>query len=160
MCSQPGATRKMRPLAATTGLLRVLSDKEVAGVMAHELAHVQNRDTLIMTITATIAGAISMLANFALFFGGSRNNPLGIVGTILIMILARWPPCWCSRQYPGRANTPPTGAAQRSAAILCGSPRHSRNCSAAPNISITRKPRKSGYGACVYRESIACTVDR
>ena len=47
--------------------------------MAHELAHVQNRDTLIMTITATIAGAISMLANFALFFGGSRNNPLGIV---------------------------------------------------------------------------------
>ena len=52
-------------VAATTGLLRILSDKEVAGVMAHELAHVQNRDTLIMTITATIAGAISMLANFS-----------------------------------------------------------------------------------------------
>jgi len=75
-------------VAATTGLLRILSHEEIAGVMAHELAHVRNRDTLIMTITATIAGAISMLANFALFFGGSRNNPLGIVGAILIMILA------------------------------------------------------------------------
>lgn len=75
-------------VAATTGLLRILSHEEIAGVMAHELAHVKNRDTLIMTITATIAGAISMLANFALFFGGNRNNPLGIVGTILIMILA------------------------------------------------------------------------
>lgn len=76
-------------VAATAGLLRHLSKEEVAGVMAHELAHVRNRDTLIMTITATIAGAVSMLASFALFFGGnSRNNPLGIVGTILIMILA------------------------------------------------------------------------
>jgi heat shock protein HtpX len=75
-------------VAATTGLLHRLSKEEVAGVMAHELAHVRNRDTLIMTITATIAGAVSMLANFALFFGGNRNNPLGLVGTILIMILA------------------------------------------------------------------------
>ncbi|WP_372593861.1 M48 family metalloprotease, partial [Actinotalea sp.] len=56
--------------------------------MAHELAHVKNRDTLTMTITATIAGAISMLANFGLFFGDNRNNPLGIVGAILVMILA------------------------------------------------------------------------
>jgi len=75
-------------VAATTGLLRRLSWEEVAGVMAHELAHVKSRDTLIMTITATIAGAISMLANFALFFGGNRNSPLGIVGVILVMILA------------------------------------------------------------------------
>ncbi len=75
-------------VAATTGLLRLLSHDEVEGVMAHELAHVKNRDTLTMTITATIAGAISMLANFALFFGGNRNNPLGIIGTILMMILA------------------------------------------------------------------------
>ncbi len=51
--------------------------------MAHELAHIKNRDTLTMTITATIAGAISMLANFGLFFGGNRNNnPLGVIGTI------------------------------------------------------------------------------
>jgi len=75
-------------VAATTGLLDALTHEEVAGVMAHELAHVKNRDTLTMTVTATIAGAISMLANFALFFGGNRNNPLGIVGAILIMILA------------------------------------------------------------------------
>ena len=75
-------------VAATTGLLRALSSQEVAGVMAHELAHVRNRDTLVMTITATIAGAISMLANFALFFGNSRNNPLGLIGVILVMILA------------------------------------------------------------------------
>jgi len=75
-------------VAATTGLLERLSHEEVAGVMAHELAHVKNRDTLIMTVTATIAGALGMLANFALFFGSSRNNPLGLVGTILVMILA------------------------------------------------------------------------
>jgi len=75
-------------VAATTGLLRLLNREEIEGVMAHELAHIQNRDTLTMTITATLAGAISMLANFALFFGGNRNNPLGIIGTILMMILA------------------------------------------------------------------------
>lgn len=75
-------------VAATTGLLKILDNEEIAGVMAHELAHVKNRDTLIMTVTATVAGALSMLANFALFFGNNRNNPLGIIGTILIMILA------------------------------------------------------------------------
>ncbi len=75
-------------VAATTGLLQSLNEHEVAGVMAHELTHVRNRDTLIMTITATIAGAIGMIANFALFFGGSRNNPLGIVGVLAMMILA------------------------------------------------------------------------
>ncbi len=78
-------------VAATTGLLNRLSHEEVAGVMAHELAHVQNRDTLIMTITATLAGAISMLGNFALFFGGNsreNNNPLGVVGVLVAMIVA------------------------------------------------------------------------
>lgn len=81
-------------VAATTGLLARLSAEEVAGVMAHELAHVKNRDTLIMTVAATIAGAIGMLAQFAFFFGGARNNdreggsPLGAVGAILAMILA------------------------------------------------------------------------
>lgn len=75
-------------VAATTGLLRRLNGQEVAGVMAHELAHVQNRDTLTMTVTATLAGAISMLANFALFFGGNRNSPLGLVGTLAMMFLA------------------------------------------------------------------------
>jgi heat shock protein HtpX len=77
-------------VAATTGLLQRLSPEEVAAVMAHELAHVRNRDTLIMTITATLAGALSMLANFGLFFGGgnNRNNPLGFIGVILTVILA------------------------------------------------------------------------
>ncbi|MGF1640685.1 MAG: zinc metalloprotease HtpX [Rhodospirillales bacterium] len=76
-------------VAATTGLMQLLDHDEVAGVMAHELAHVKNRDTLIMTVTATLAGALGMLANFALFFGGNRNNnPLGAVGAILVMILA------------------------------------------------------------------------
>jgi heat shock protein HtpX len=75
-------------VAATTGLLDMLTPDEIAGVMAHELAHVKHHDTLIMTITATIAGAISMLANFAFFFGGNRNNPLGIVGVILMMVVA------------------------------------------------------------------------
>jgi heat shock protein HtpX len=75
-------------VAATTGLLRHLNEQEVAGVMAHELAHVQHRDTLIMTVAATIAGAISMLANFALFFGNNRDNPLGFVGVLAMMILA------------------------------------------------------------------------
>lgn len=78
-------------VAATTGLLSRLSQEEVAGVMAHELAHIKNRDTLIMTITATLAGALSMLANFGLFFGGgsdNRNNPLGFIGVILVAILA------------------------------------------------------------------------
>jgi len=75
-------------VAATTGLMNLLNQNELAGVMAHELAHVRNRDTLTMTITATLAGALSMLANFALFFGGNRDNPLGIVGVILMSILA------------------------------------------------------------------------
>lgn len=78
-------------VAASTGLLRTLTKEELAGVMAHELAHVKNRDTLTMTIAATIGGAISMLANFAFFFGGgsNRNNgPLGFIGVLLMVILA------------------------------------------------------------------------
>ena len=79
-------------VAVTTGLLDMLSREEVAGVIAHELAHIKNRDTLIMTITATIAGAISMLAQFGLFFGGGHrdNNGggLGLIGTLAMVILA------------------------------------------------------------------------
>ena len=78
-------------VAATTGLLQNLSREEVAGVIAHELAHIKNRDTLIMTITATIAGAISMLAQFGMFFGGNRNNGnggMGMIGTLAMVILA------------------------------------------------------------------------
>jgi heat shock protein HtpX len=81
-------------VAATTGILRVLSERELRGVMAHELAHVAHRDILISTVSATMAGAISMLANFAMLFGGRDNegrpaNPLvGILVAILAPIAA------------------------------------------------------------------------
>jgi heat shock protein HtpX len=75
-------------VAVTEGLLARLSTDELAGVLAHELAHIRNRDTLIMTVTATVAGAVGMLANFAFFFGRGRDNPLGIIGVLLVMFLA------------------------------------------------------------------------
>ncbi len=109
-------------VAATTGLMRILSHEEIAGVMAHELAHVKNRDTLIMTITATIAGAISMLANFAMFAGmfggGNRNNPLGIIGVLVVALLAPFAAMLVqmaisrTREY----------AADRMGAEICGHP--------------------------------------
>jgi heat shock protein HtpX len=76
-------------VAATTGLLQMLDRREIRGVMAHELAHVENRDTLTMTVTATIAGAVAMLANFAMFLSprDSEGNSNPIAG-LLIMILA------------------------------------------------------------------------
>ena len=69
-----GRNPRHAAVAATTGLLEMLSPEEGAGVMAHELAHIKNRDTLIMTVTATIAGALSMLANFGALFGGGRHE--------------------------------------------------------------------------------------
>ncbi|WP_340116277.1 zinc metalloprotease HtpX [Pelagibius sp. 7325] len=105
-------------VAATTGLLKRLTAEEVAGVMAHELAHVKNRDTLTMTITATIAGAISMLANFGLFFGDNRNNPLGIFGAILVMILA---PLAAALVQMAISRTREY-AADRGGAEICGQP--------------------------------------
>src|ERR1051325_11119513 len=80
-------------VCATTGLLNTLGRDEIAGVIGHELGHVRNHDTLTMTITATIAGAISMLAQIGMFFGGfggnrQNNNGLGIVGSVLMLILA------------------------------------------------------------------------
>ena len=79
-------------VCASTGLLTLLGRAEIRGVMAHELAHVKNRDTLTMTVTATIAGAIGMLANFAMFFGGGGNSEEnrggGLIGSLALMILA------------------------------------------------------------------------
>src|SRR5262245_54043310 len=76
-------------VAVTVGLMQQLSRDELAGVIAHELAHIRNHDTLIMTVTATIAGAISMIAQFGMFFGGHRNNNgPGIIGSIVMMIAA------------------------------------------------------------------------
>ncbi|MGE7370536.1 zinc metalloprotease HtpX [Neorhizobium sp. NPDC001467] len=107
-------------VAASTGLLERLTPQEVAGVMAHELAHIQNRDTLTMTITATLAGAISMLGNFAFLFSGNRNsnNPLGVVGVIIAMIVAPFAAMIVqmavsrTREY----------AADRRGAEICGNP--------------------------------------
>jgi heat shock protein HtpX len=77
-------------VAATTGILRALSERELRGVMAHELAHVKHRDILISTISATMAGAISMLANFAMIFGGRDNEGRQVnpIVSILVMLLA------------------------------------------------------------------------
>ena len=76
-------------VAVTTGLLNTVNREELSGVLAHELGHIKNRDTLLMTITATIAGAISMLANFGFFFGGRSNNNgnIGFIGSLLLLIL-------------------------------------------------------------------------
>ncbi|MCY0386871.1 zinc metalloprotease HtpX [Robbsia sp. Bb-Pol-6] len=77
-------------VAATTGILRVLSEREMRGVMAHELAHVRHRDILLSTISATMAGAISALANFAMFFGSrdEQGRPSNPVASIAVAILA------------------------------------------------------------------------
>ncbi|MGH8751134.1 MAG: zinc metalloprotease HtpX [Burkholderiales bacterium] len=75
-------------LAATTGILQLLSPRELRGVLGHELAHVQHRDILISTISATIAGAISSIAQFGLFFGGSRERGMNPVVALLLLIIA------------------------------------------------------------------------
>jgi heat shock protein HtpX len=107
-------------VAASAGLLRIMSKEELAGVLGHELTHVKNRDTLTMTVAATIAGAISMLANFGMFFGGSRREGEGpgIVSTMLMIIVAPMAAGLLqmaisrSREY----------AADRGGAELCGHP--------------------------------------
>jgi heat shock protein HtpX len=88
-----GRDPKHAAVAVSSGLVRTLTSEEMAGVIAHELSHVKNRDTLIMTITAMLAGAIVMLANLAFLFGHSRDsegnsNSVGIVGGLLLMIVA------------------------------------------------------------------------
>ncbi|WP_114954575.1 zinc metalloprotease HtpX [Sphingosinicella terrae] len=130
-------------VAATTGLLAILSREEVAAVMAHELAHVRNRDTLIMTMTATIAGAISMLANFGLFFRGndSRGN---LVAMLLAVIVA---PFAAMIVQLAISRTREYGA-DRGAAEIHGDPRHlasalrklAEGASRIPNPVAARNP--------------------
>jgi len=83
-----GRSPSKAAVAVTNGALKLLDYDELEGVMAHELAHVKNRDTLISTVAAIIAGALSYLGYMAMFFGGNRDNPLGIVGVLLMIILA------------------------------------------------------------------------
>jgi heat shock protein HtpX len=75
-------------VAATTGIMRILSERELRGVMAHELAHVRHRDTLISTLTATVAGAISALAQFGFLFGGGDRERPNFAVQLIVMILA------------------------------------------------------------------------
>jgi heat shock protein HtpX len=114
-----GRNPKHAAVAASTGLVGMLSRSEVAGVIAHELAHIKNHDTLTMTITATIAGAISMLAQFGRFFrGGHRTNGMGVVGMLLMVVLAPLAAMLVqmaisrTREY----------AADRTGAQICGDP--------------------------------------
>ncbi len=106
-------------VAATTGLLRRLSREELAGVMAHELAHIKNRDTLTMTVAATIAGAIGFLANFAMLFGGRGENRPNPIAMILIMILA---PMAAGLVQMAISRTREYSA-DRDGAAICGHPR-------------------------------------
>ncbi|WP_375615730.1 MULTISPECIES: zinc metalloprotease HtpX [unclassified Bartonella] len=110
-------------VAASTGLLERLSSEEIAGVMAHELAHIEHRDTLTMTLTATIAGAISMLGNFAFFMGGPRNSSedshgAGAIGGFIALLVAPFAAMLVqmaisrTREY----------AADRRGAEICGNP--------------------------------------
>jgi heat shock protein HtpX len=105
-------------VAVTSGLLNSLSREELAGVIAHELAHIRNHDTAIMTVTATFAGAITMLANFAMFFGGRRDNGMGIVGTLALMFLA---PLAAALVQMAISRTREY-AADRTGAEICGRP--------------------------------------
>ncbi|AWN39467.1 zinc metalloprotease HtpX [Methylobacterium durans] len=105
-------------VAATTGLLSTLSREEVAGVMAHELSHIRNRDTLTMTVSATLAGAIATLAQFGFLFGGrgdARPNPIVLIGTTLLAPIAAMIVQFAisrSREY----------AADREGGLICGNP--------------------------------------
>ena len=105
-------------VALHTGLIRMLTREELAGVIAHELAHIKHRDTLTMTISATLAGAISSIAQWGMFFGGRRDNGLGVIGALALAILAPLAAMIVqmavsrSREY----------VADRSGAEICGNP--------------------------------------
>ena len=139
-----GRSPEHSAVAATRGLLDRLTPEEVAGVMAHELAHIQNRDTLIMTITATLAGAIAMLANFAMFFRGDRNNPFGFIGMLAAMIVA---PLAAGLVQMAISRTREY-AADRRGAEICGAPgwlasaldKIARGAKSIPNPAAERAP--------------------
>ena len=147
-----GRNPRNAAVAATTGLLAILDRDEVAAVMAHELAHVKNRDTLVMTMTATIAGAISMLANFGLFFGGSRERGGNMIAMILAVIVAPFAAMLVQlaisrgREY----------GADRGGAEMHGNPRKlasalaklARGAQAIPNPVAARNPAAASLSFC------------
>lgn len=123
-------------VAATSGLLAILDRDEVAGVMAHELAHVKNRDTLIMTMTATIAGAISFLANFGFFFGGNSENR----GNMLAMLLAVFVAPFAAMIVQLAISRTREYGADRGAAEISGNPRALASALAKLHDSARRIP--------------------
>ena len=133
-------------VCVTSGLLSRVNNEELAGVLAHELGHVKHRDTLTMTITATLAGAISMLGNFAFFFGGRRdsNNPLGGIGLLVAMIVA---PLAAMLVQMAISRTREYSADRRGAEI-CGNPlwlasalgKIARSAQHVPNDAAERNP--------------------
>lgn len=131
-------------VAVNTGLMHMLTREELAGVIAHELAHIKNRDTLTMTITATLAGAISSIAQWGMLFGGRRDNGVGAIGGILLAILAPIAAMIVqmavsrSREYE----------ADRDGGLICGDPmwlahalaKISQGAAAIPNEQAERHP--------------------
>jgi len=83
-----GRSPKRAAVAVTAGITKLLSEDELRGVIAHELAHIQNRDTLIQSVAATIGGAITYLAYMLMWFGGDNNSPLGPIGSLAMVLLA------------------------------------------------------------------------
>jgi len=131
-------------VAATTGLLGILNRDEIEGVMAHELAHVRNRDTLIMTMTATIAGAISMLANFGLFFRSGDNDR----GNMLVMLLAVIVAPFAAMIVQMAISRHREYGADRTGAEICGKPlalasalaKLAQGAARVPNPVVARNP--------------------
>jgi heat shock protein HtpX len=130
-------------VAVTTGLLELLSPEEGAGVIAHELAHIKNRDTLIMTVAATIAGALSMLANFGMFFGGHREGGrTSAIARIALMVLAPMAATIVqmaisrTREYSGRAESRDRASVHHQPAVREG---HGQSFF---HPSVDRQPRR------------------
>jgi heat shock protein HtpX len=130
-------------VAATVGLLDMLDYDEIEAVMAHELGHVRNRDTLIMTMVATIAGAISMIANFGLFFGGGSDRPNPLVALLAVFMA----PVAAMIVQMAISRTREYGA-DKAAAEICGNPkalasalaRIAQPARAIPNHAAQRNP--------------------
>ncbi len=111
-------------MAATTGILRLLDYRELRGVMAHELAHVRNRDTLISTVSATVAGAISSLANMAMFaslFGGNRDSEGNSTNPIVMLLVSILAPIAATLIQMAISRTREFGA-DREGSIISGDP--------------------------------------
>jgi heat shock protein HtpX len=116
-----GRNPKNAAVAITEGALRILSEDEVRGVMAHELAHVKNRDTLISCVAAMIAGALSYFAQFGLLLGGGNrenNNPAGAIAGLLAVLLAPI----AAAVIKGMISRSREFVADHDAAVMVGSP--------------------------------------